>query len=281
MGHDEDKFDDEMAMKYMMHGGQTIFVSPKYVFEHGSDGGILFINSPPASMIYEWNSRGIDVLSTGYGPKIVPIRQATLILSTDPTACGGTSLNLNGKDDVIVVVSKWSHECNFFQRMENIQNSGASAALFTFHSNYIYSIGHSNAEGSGKTKLKSKTQLENLGLSHPYAIRIPTLIMTRNAGEALSKYLKLRGNVHAVNDAMLNPDFHLQDKWNELLKLRKPQSWPSEDDARRRLYFRLLKVHGREVATGSHDRHCLVEESYQESGSFWKLMKEERRFTDL
>ena len=61
-------------------------------------------------------------------------------------------------------------------------------------------------------KIKSKTELQKLLLSHPYSFRIPTLLMTKNAGEALVKYLKLRGNVHLINDAMISPDFHLKEK---------------------------------------------------------------------
>ena len=63
--------------------------------------------------------------------------------------------------------------------------------------------------------------------------------------------------------------------------MQNPQFWPNDENARRKLYFRLLKVHGEEVSTGSHDRHVVIEESYRESENFWKTMKKEHRFADL
>ena len=280
-GSNEDEMDnddDDTTVKYMMHGGSTIFVSPKYIFNHGSDGGILSINSPPTSLISEWNERGIDVISTGYGPKIVPFNNGILMLSNDLTGCSHVPQYLNGRDNVILVIAEWNDKCNFLQRIQNIENSGAAVALFTYKSNYIHSIGHFTP---GMNQIKSKTELQKLGLSHPYSFRIPTLLMTKHAGEALVKYLKLRGNVHLINDAMISPDFHLKEKWLEVLKLQKPQFWPNDENARRKLYFRLLKVHGEEVSTGSHDRHVVIEESYRESEHFWKTMKKEHRFADL
>ena len=261
-----------------MHGGNTVFVSPKYVLDHGSDAGVLYVNAPQSSVMSKWNDHGIEVLSTGYGPKITPQTGLEIELSNDPTGCESIQ-DLRGRENIIIVVSKWSNKCSLLRRLKNIEASRAAAAIFVFESNFLYPIGQT--DGVGLSKIKSKDGLEKSGYQHPYAFSIPALIMTKSAGEALSQYIKLRGRQHHITGISLRPDYHLKEKWSEILKLKEPNTWPSEDNARRRLYFRMLKVHGTEVTAGSYDRHELVKELYERSGGFWNTMREDNRFTDL
>ena len=274
----DDDDDNERAVKYLMHGGKTVFVSPKYVLDHGSDAGVLYVNAPQSSVMSKWSNRGVEVLSTGYGPKITPLSGLEIVLSNDPTGCDSIQ-NLGGRENVIIVVSKWTSKCNFLHRIKNIEASGATAAIFVFESNFLYPIGQTDKVET--SKIKSKMVWEKSGYQHPYEIRIPALIITKSSGEALSRYIKLRGGQHRITGLSIRPDYHLKEKWSEIIKLKEPSSWPSDDNARRRLYFRMLKVHGIEVTAGSPDRHDLVKELYERSGLFWKNMREDNRFTDL
>ena len=122
---------NERAIKYLMHGGKTVFVSPKYVLDHGSDAGVLYVNAPQSSVMSKWNNHGVEVLSTGYGPKITPLSGLEVVLSNDPIGCKSIQ-NLGGRENVIIVVSKWTSKCNFLHRIKNIEASGATAAIFVF-----------------------------------------------------------------------------------------------------------------------------------------------------
>ena len=145
-----------------MHGGNTVFVSPKYVLDHGSDAGVLYVNAPQSSVMSKWNDHGIEVLSTGYGPKITPQSGLEIVLSNDPTGCESIQ-DLRGRENVIIVVSKWTSKCSLLRRIKNIEASGAAAAIFVFESNFLYPIGQT--DGVGTSKIKSKDGVGKIRIS--------------------------------------------------------------------------------------------------------------------
>ena len=244
----EEDAEDVERVAFIREGDTTLFIIPKHKVEHGMDGGVVLLQSPNSGPMELWNGRGVEFVAAQIGPKVAE-QSGSLILAKNTSPCGPyeSVQSLRGLK-FLVLPNEPACASRVVEQMQNAGNAGADVIVFPTSTDFLAPL--------------------IIPESMPSKIDIPILQITAHAGMHLVEFLQSVGNVAKAN---IVPDTFVKNQWSALRPMADQTVWPHTEKQRKRLYYRLLKVHHSELVSGSIDREFAVEKAYKAADDFWTL----------
>jgi len=98
-----------------------------------------------------------------------------------------------------------------------------------------------------------------------HLVTIPAGMVTSSAGEYIQAALKKNDKLRV---AFVQHDVQAR-FWDGLKDLKAPQKWPTEHEAREKLFQKLSKIHSPDSPTGGHERFAHLKSLYQQATQYW------------
>jgi len=180
-----------------------------------------------------------EFMSSDFGG--LPANEALEAVLADPLhACFGVSNNREQVKGRVVFANRG--RCSFVKKIAFLHQLGAAAVVIMNNDVGLVHI----PKPHGKTDLP----------------KIPSSLVTSVAGLKLRSLLKDEANAPVLVSFQLDADVEAQwaDISDLLLDVRK---WPEESKQRRKLYYKLSRVHHPDKRTGSNDRFGALSKAYK------------------